>query len=73
MPPWMSSLVREYYTARDQSMIGAVEMAEGRVPTNDELRNHGQIFCFHDGQEQFIWKEIPLVAIESFWDWAQKR
>lgn len=57
------SIVRSQTRLVERCLIGAVEQIEGRVPSDDEVRQHGRRMIVERGGEIYEWKGVPILEI----------
>lgn len=60
-----AQLLREKNRLLERCLIGAAKQIEGRVPSDDEVRQHGRRLIVERGSEIYEWKGVPILEIPS--------
>jgi hypothetical protein len=47
----------------ERELVRAVEIIEGRVPSNEEVARYGERYLWPDGREVFNWRSEPIVKV----------
>lgn len=63
----INQLVSEIWGSRikgiEKALITAIEVIEGRVPSNEEVKKYGWRMIYPDGSEEYLWKDIVIVKV----------
>lgn len=47
----------------DERMSSRVQELEGRMPTHEEIAQHGLKVCFPDGRTEYHWKDRKILEV----------
>lgn len=56
--------IYQFRNARiERELIRQIEIIEGRVPSNGDIKKHALCLCYPNGDEEWTWKRKPIVRI----------
>lgn len=67
----MNEFMDQFYAEIERRLITVIENIEGRVPTNDEVREHCHRAVYPDGRQEIKWKGVTVLMIHPP-EWNQK-
>lgn len=63
MEPARERIAREYVQQTERLLVERLEIHLGRVPSDDEIRQHGFCGIYPDGTREYRWKGEAFLRI----------
>lgn len=65
-----NDIVRQKAKFIERELVRIIEIIEGRVPTDDEVKKYGRQVCVNDHPNELIEKHFPYA--QTCWMWKDR-